>query len=282
LLNPPLDFPVNGLDPAVVNHISDDMLAQQLFDGLLQYRPVTFELTPALAEKWETPDSGRTWIFHLRQKAFFNDDACFADGRGRAVTAEDVKYSLERIIAWRENGNAWRVFADIEGAEDFRAGRAATTRGIQVRADSTLAITLTKHSYGIRLEVEFLPKPEHFAAARAGRLDFFRSGWICDYPDALDLFQLFYSASPNNDARYSNPEYDRLFEHASRETNRGQRLLLFEQMENILLDDCPAIYMLHEIHAVAIPAYVHNMEWSINPVRMRFLKYVWLEPSRMP
>lgn len=514
LLNPPLDFPVNGLDPAVVNHISDDMLAQQLFDGLLQYRPMTFELAPALAEKWETPDSGRTWIFHLRRDTFFNDDACFADGRGRAITAEDIKYSLERIIAWRENDTTWRVFADIDGAEDFRAGQILTTRGIRVRDNNMLEAVLVKPSYqflhrlasakgylvpreaiekygerfrvhpvgagpfrlakldsdreillvrndhywetdshgvhlpyvsavrlvrmeaindsvflpsvggqiiscvpawgsdwlaridaynsrqkdgrplhlakspiantiffafrldadspwahhkllrqamahaldmeyvmtsplavipakrlippdlfgyhspvagyeynlqkaaallqaagfpkgrglpplklntieinssfykkirddlaglGIRLEVEFLPKPEHFAAIGAGQFTFFRDGWICDYPGALDLFQLFYSSSPNNHSRYHNFEYDRLFEQASHETVRERLFALFAQLEKILQEDCPAIYQLHEIHAVAIPSHVHNLEWSINPVRMRFLKYVWLD-----
>ena len=83
------DNPLNGLDPAVVDHILCHTIAFQLFDGLLQYHPGDFKLIPALAETWETSDGGHTWIFHLRRGVHFNNDACFPDGAGREVVAAD-------------------------------------------------------------------------------------------------------------------------------------------------------------------------------------------------
>ncbi len=44
-----------------------------------------------LAEGWEVSDGGRTLTFHLRRDAAFHD--------GTPVTAEDVKWSLDRVVA---------------------------------------------------------------------------------------------------------------------------------------------------------------------------------------
>ena len=45
------------------------------------------EILPSLAKEWETKDNGKTWIFHLNEKARWHD--------GKPVTAEDVKFTNE-------------------------------------------------------------------------------------------------------------------------------------------------------------------------------------------
>ncbi len=45
---------------------------------------------PELAESWEHADKAMTWTFHLNKKAKFHN--------GRPVTAEDVKFSLDRVL----------------------------------------------------------------------------------------------------------------------------------------------------------------------------------------
>ncbi|WP_172292241.1 ABC transporter substrate-binding protein [Pseudoruegeria sp. HB172150] len=62
---------------------------------------------PGLAESWEMSNEGKTWTFHLREGVPFSDESC------GDVTAEDVKYSIERLVA-----------------EDSRAGPASTMRRI--------------------------------------------------------------------------------------------------------------------------------------------------------
>lgn len=52
-----------------------------------------WKIQPDLATKWETPDD-RTFIFHLQPGVKFHN---IAPVNGRAVTSEDVKFSLERI-----------------------------------------------------------------------------------------------------------------------------------------------------------------------------------------
>lgn len=49
-----------------------------------------YDLQPELAEGWEVAPDGRSLTFHLREATFHD---------GRPVTAEDVKFSLDRVVA---------------------------------------------------------------------------------------------------------------------------------------------------------------------------------------
>ena len=59
-----------------------------IYDQLVEYQPGSLDPQPGLAESWEFKNGGKTIIFHLRS-------AKFSDGS--PVTAEDVKFSLDRF-----------------------------------------------------------------------------------------------------------------------------------------------------------------------------------------
>ncbi len=63
--------------------------AKKRDDGTLVYD--YFAIEPELAERYELSDEGTTLTFFLRRDATFHD--------GSAVTAEDVKWSLDRVLA---------------------------------------------------------------------------------------------------------------------------------------------------------------------------------------
>ncbi|MCL1887783.1 MAG: ABC transporter substrate-binding protein [Kiritimatiellaeota bacterium] len=74
----------------------------------------------------------------------------------------------------------------------------------------------------------------------------FRIGWVADYPDAENFLQLFYSpnASPGpNRSNYSNPAFDRLHEAAAAERDPPKRDALYAEMQVLLREDCPWIYL---------------------------------------
>src|SRR5579884_2705893 len=81
-----------GLDPmgAQAAEESVRVVSAHIFDTLVVHDPRTRGYRPALAVKWETPDPA-TWVFTLRPGVRFHD--------GGALTARDVKASLERMIA---------------------------------------------------------------------------------------------------------------------------------------------------------------------------------------
>lgn len=69
----------------------------QLYNTLVEVDD-QLQIKPSLAYRWEFSDDKKTILFHLRSDVYFNDDAVFANGKGRKLSAADVQYSLERIL----------------------------------------------------------------------------------------------------------------------------------------------------------------------------------------
>lgn len=90
-----------GLDPHTVSSYSSYQILNNVLEGLTTYDD-NLNLQPGLAESWEQSEDGLTWTFHLRQGVMFHN--------GREMTAEDVKWSFERLIDPATGaGNAGRV-----------------------------------------------------------------------------------------------------------------------------------------------------------------------------
>jgi peptide/nickel transport system substrate-binding protein len=64
--------------------------------GPEQRHSADFSIVPDLAERWTTSADGRVYTFHLRRGVKFHSKPPV---NGREVTADDVKYSLERFMA---------------------------------------------------------------------------------------------------------------------------------------------------------------------------------------
>ncbi|MFO1323079.1 MAG: ABC transporter substrate-binding protein [Burkholderiales bacterium] len=79
---------VASLDPHVYSGSAWKVLIEAIYSPLVGY-DTKGRIVPRIAERWETPDA-KTTIFHLRRGVTFHD--------GTPLTAEDVKFSLERIL----------------------------------------------------------------------------------------------------------------------------------------------------------------------------------------
>jgi oligopeptide transport system substrate-binding protein len=138
----------NGLDPVLINSKHADDIATQIYDKLIDL-DAELKLVPELARALPViSEDGRTYRFTLRNDVRFHDNACFPDGKGRLVTARDMKYSLERCCDPRTKTVAFWAFQDkVKGATEYH--RAITngqpTEGIEgFRAidDTTFEIEL--------------------------------------------------------------------------------------------------------------------------------------------
>jgi oligopeptide transport system substrate-binding protein len=121
------------LDPARIGDVYGRSIAQQVFDGLVEYDH-TLTIVPALAQYWRASRDGLTWTFTLRKGVRFHN--------GRDVTADDVVYSLTRLLDPRLKSPAADLFANISGAREFREGRAPTVRGLVALDAATIRIML--------------------------------------------------------------------------------------------------------------------------------------------
>lgn len=80
----------NNLDPVRDLHYTPPMTVHACYDTLLTMDPGDYiTLKPALATKWERTPDGKGWRFTLRDNVKFVT--------GNKVTAQDVKYSLDRV-----------------------------------------------------------------------------------------------------------------------------------------------------------------------------------------
>jgi oligopeptide transport system substrate-binding protein len=84
--------------------------------------------------------------------------------------------------------------------------------------------------------VEFKVRLERM---KNGEFDIVLAGWGADYDDPATFFDLFLTGGPQNDSKYSNPEYDRLVKGAAGEPDQAKRLEMYKQAEQILMKDLP-------------------------------------------
>ena len=97
------ELPVT-LDTAVKADNPTWKFAVAVYESLLEYKPGTLELEPALAESWEVSEDGTVYTFKLREGVKFHD--------GTTLDAEDVKVSFERAKELGQ-GSAWAL-ADLK------------------------------------------------------------------------------------------------------------------------------------------------------------------------
>ncbi|MGA3405318.1 MAG: ABC transporter substrate-binding protein [Candidatus Bathyarchaeia archaeon] len=76
------------IDPADAYDFFAIDIIHNVGDGLVDYRPGTTEIVPALATDWSSSSDGLTWTFNLRQGVMFPD--------GTQFNASVVKYSIDR------------------------------------------------------------------------------------------------------------------------------------------------------------------------------------------
>lgn len=69
----------------------------QLYSTLVEVDD-QLQIKPSLAKSWEFSADKRSILFHLRRDVYFHDDPVFVNSKGRLVTAQDVAYSLSRIL----------------------------------------------------------------------------------------------------------------------------------------------------------------------------------------
>ncbi len=136
---------VRGFDP----HTTWDELANMgiklLYEGLIEYDRDTLEFVPRLAEALpEQSEDGRTFTFRLRRGVRFQDSEVFPGGRGRELTAEDVRWSLEHLLHPDTASQGASFYALIEGYDEYRAGHASHISGIRVRDRYTIEIRLSR------------------------------------------------------------------------------------------------------------------------------------------
>lgn len=127
---------VSTLDPAIGYDWQNWSMIKSLFDGLMDYEPGTTKLTKDLAEDYTISEDGKTFTFTLRKGVKFHN--------GRELTADDVKYSIERVVNPKTQSPGAGFFGSINGFEEASAGKAESLSGITVVDPYTIKFELSR------------------------------------------------------------------------------------------------------------------------------------------
>ena len=104
----------------------------------------------------------------------------------------------------------------------------------------------------------------------------FKKNWIADYADEENCFSLFYSKNftpiGSNYTHYKNPDFDILFEKAIKEQNREVQQVLYQQMDQILIDDAPIVPLFYDQVIRLVHKNISNL--TTNPMNLLNLKLV--------
>jgi len=96
-------------DPAKAMGYTSNAAVINLYDSLVYPRP-DGSVAPLLAESWEISPDGLSYTFKLREGVRFHD--------GSEVTAEDVRFSFERLMTLGQGYSfLWRDIVDPENVE---------------------------------------------------------------------------------------------------------------------------------------------------------------------
>ncbi|GIK42966.1 MAG: ABC transporter substrate-binding protein [Chloroflexota bacterium] len=127
-----------------------------------------------------------------------------------------------------------------------------------------------KENLGVEISVEQTPWVEFLADLSKADMPYqmYSLGWVADYPDPQDFLEvLFYSTSSQNQGGYSNPEVDALLDQARGAQDPEERLALYQQAEQMILED-----------AAWIPLYFSVENWLVKPYVQNF----WIPPLHVP
>ena len=137
---------------------------------------------------------------------------------------------------------------------------------------------------GVTVKLQLLQFAQHLDNIDAGRSDFYRLGWNADYPDPETFLNLFYGknvpanpkdVSPINSFRYVNPQYDALFEKAIATVDIAERNKLYEQAEQLAVNDAVCLFIYYDEDWRLVQSFVRG--FALDPMHRVNMRFTWLD-----
>jgi oligopeptide transport system substrate-binding protein len=132
-----------------------------------------------------------------------------------------------------------------------------------------------KTNLGVEINVEQTPWPEFLGELNSPNpaYQMYQLGWIADYPDPQNFLEvLFHSDSAQNHGGYSNPDVDALLEQARGTQDTEERLAIYQQAEQLILEDAAWIPLYFDVENILVKPYVWG--YTNPPIQIPRLQYV--------
>jgi len=157
----------------------------------------------------------------------------------------------------------------------------ASGYGSSVSPSVGALIDMWQTNLGISIQVENLDPNEYYDEVYDGHHgQLVSSGWCADYPDPENFADaLFHSDAQQNIGHYSNPEFDALLEQARVERDVDRRIGLYQQAEQLLVEDAGAVFMNHSLNFLLVKPYVNG--YVLTPIAVPIERYLSLNAEQL-
>lgn len=233
----------NTLDPIKYTGVYESQIMRSIGDTLLVYKKDLSGFAPGLATEWKAAENMKSYTFTLR------DDVYFQPGEyqdGRQMTAEDVKYSLERSA----NKSVMNRLTGVESVEV--SGEFEVTIHL---IDSNAALLAMLTDYGNMI----VPKEavegwgDEFGAHIVGTGPFKLEDWQTDQHVKLIRHEKYWNEKPHLDGvTYKIISDPTMMTNAIRSGDldiatdiKGQSREIIEQEKNLTLLSEPALSLTY-------------------------------------
>jgi oligopeptide transport system substrate-binding protein len=142
-----------------------------------------------------------------------------------------------------------------------------TTSGYGGGTSSTLQALVHewKQNLGVDVQIRQLEPDYYFYNLQAEKDQMFEMGWNADYPHPQDFIDILFSTGANNNyGQYSNVGVDALINQANLEPDYEKSLLLYQQAEQIIVDDAACIPLTFDKVYLLVKPHVQG--YIVNPL----------------
>ena len=177
-----------------------------------------------------------------------------------ARKAKEYWAKADAISKWPADKSFQMLYSSDGGAKDFYDGMANSIKNtLGIKAEATPVPTFSEFRGNIKKRL--------YADAA------FRSSWSPDYPSPESYLMSNFASSAadgngSNDGDYKNPKFDALLKQAAKAKDTDEANRLFQQAEEILLQDMPAVPLYYGNNIGASAKKVHGMRlgWDGYPI----------------
>ena len=200
-----LDTDIDYVDPALAYYVPTWEIEYATCGNLLNYpdapAPRGSRLVPDVAAAMPTISrNGKVYTFRVRTNRKFSD--------GTRITANNFKYSLNRVLKKAMASPAQPFFEDIVGAKAVIAGSKSTASGIQMLSGNRLRITLTKRApdmlsrlampFACAIKTNMPVNPDGVSAPVVGSGPYYIAAWTPKRSITIRRNRFYNGPRPNN------------------------------------------------------------------------------------
>lgn len=118
------------------------------------------------------------------------------------------------------------------------------------------ASSMWKKNLGVEAKLQNQEWKTMLDTMHTHNFDAVRYAWIADYDDAATFLNTFRTGDSENTSQYSNPAYDAALRNAAQASDVATRGKYYQQAEDLLAQDVPAIPVYHYVRTHLVKPWV--------------------------